>query len=48
MGDREFYVLAAGITVLCGCVLLQSAILRKLQADVEFLHVVTPLVSREP
>jgi hypothetical protein len=39
--DREFYVLAAGMLVLCGCVLLQSAALRKMRADVDFLTVVS-------
>ena len=39
--DRDFYVLAAGILVLCGCVLLQSAALRKLRADTDFLTVVS-------
>jgi hypothetical protein len=41
MGDREFYVLAGGVLLLCGCVLLQSAALRKLRGDVDFLTVVS-------
>lgn len=39
--DRDFYVLAAAVLGLCACVILQSAVTRKLRADVDFLTVVS-------
>ena len=41
MEDRDFYALAAMVAVLSACVLLQSAVTRKLRADVDFLTVVS-------
>lgn len=41
MEDRDFYVLASAVLGLCICVILESAVTRKLRADVDFLTVVS-------
>jgi hypothetical protein len=47
MDDRDFYWLSAAIAGLAVCSLLQSAIIRRLRADVDFLTVVSEKAMRD-